>query len=220
MGLIISNTLSIWHCIQKHISIDCKYHELSPIRHNNSLLSGCTPFIFPQWSKQGIYVLGDIFNNQGLRSLQDLREHCSLPGSSCFFYLKLRTALKSYGVPWDAPLPQHPLVALITAKTKLVAAVYNKLSTCDTKLLPVTKSWEKEFRCLNLVWNCSTVLNTVFSSSKNMAHQLIHYKFVHKFYFTPVHRFKLKLIYSDLCTKCPGSVRGGLFTYVLGLLYH
>ena len=41
-----------------------------------------------------------------------------------------------------------------------------------------------------------------------MAHQLIHYKFVHKFYFTPVRRFKLKLINSDSCTKCPGSVRG------------
>ena len=31
MGLIISNTLSIWRRIQKHISTDCKYHELSPI---------------------------------------------------------------------------------------------------------------------------------------------------------------------------------------------
>lgn len=45
-------------------------------------------------------------------------------------------------------LPKHPLVAL-TIKTKLVASVYNRLSFCDTKPLPVTKSWEKDFQFLN-----------------------------------------------------------------------
>ena len=124
MGSIISNTLSIWYCIEKHLSITCKFHSSSPIWHKNALLSGSMPFTFHQWSKQGIKVLGDIFDDQGLRSFQDLTNSYSIPGSSWFFYLQLRTALKTYGVPWDVSLGFHPIIALCSSKSKLVSFLH------------------------------------------------------------------------------------------------
>lgn len=50
MGPIISNTHTIWRCIEQ-------FHALCPIWHNNALLSGSTHFIFPQWSEKGIHYL-------------------------------------------------------------------------------------------------------------------------------------------------------------------
>lgn len=46
MGSIISNTLSIWYSIEKHLSIVCKFHTFSSIWHNNALLSRSMPFTF------------------------------------------------------------------------------------------------------------------------------------------------------------------------------
>ena len=131
----------------------------------------------------------------------------SLPGSSWFFYLKLRTALRTYGVPWDAALPQHPLVPLVTTKTKPVSSIYDKLISANITPLAVTNSWERTFHLLHFDWNWPDVWNAIFSSSKNAAHQIIHFKFIHKFYFTPERRFKCKLVNSDLCTICT-SARG------------
>lgn len=126
-----------WQSIEKHFSIDCKFHKLSPIWHN-AFLSGSVPLKFPQWSNQGIYVLGDISNSQGLRSFQDLKDSCSLPGSSWSFYLKLCIALKVYGV--------------IINKTKLVATMYKKLSFHSFTPLPVTQSWENDFKFYKMEW--------------------------------------------------------------------
>ena len=84
--------------------------------------------------------------------------------------------------------------------------MYDKLISV-TKPLPVTNSWERIFQSLHLAWDWPSIWNTIFSSSKNAAHQIIHYKFIHNFYFTPERRFKCKLTTSDLCTIC-SSVKG------------
>lgn len=183
---------------------------MTPIWNNYFILTDSTPFSFPQWANLGIHVLSDIFNQQGLRSFQDLKESYSLPGSSWFLYLQLRTALKTYGVPWNISLPSHSLVTCIyTAKLSgFVSLIYNKLVNYNVNNLPIMTAWEKDLQNLGFKLEWPKIWNNIFSSSKNLAHQLINFKLAHRVYFTPVRRFKMKLINSDLCDRCSGSELG------------
>ncbi len=125
-----------------------------------------------------------------------------------FFNLQLRTALKTYRVPWDISPGIHPIITLLSSKSKLVTQIYTKLISIGNKPLPVLHDWEHFLQSLDLGYDWHTIWTNIFSSSKNLAHQLIHFKFIHKFYFTPDRRFKLKLADNDSCPNCLNPVRG------------
>lgn len=183
---------------------------MTPIWNNNCIQTGSVPFSFPQWANLGIHTLSDIFSQQGLRSFQDLKEAYTLPGSSWYLYLQLRTALKTYGVPLNTSLPSHPVINLIhSAKPSgFVSLMYNKLVNHNVKCLSITITWESDLHNLGFDLDWPKIWNNVFTSSKNLAHQLIHFKFAHRVYFTPVRRYEMKLISSDMCDRCSNSELG------------
>ncbi|XDV17743.1 hypothetical protein PO909_023562, partial [Leuciscus waleckii] len=111
---IVYNSLKIWHEVCKFMGSSSKFTSESTIWHNHNLQSDNRPFVFKPWSDQGVHTLGDIFNNQGLRSFQDLKECYNLPGHSYFLYLRLRSAMRAYGVPWNCNLDSHPLMDCFT----------------------------------------------------------------------------------------------------------
>ena len=82
------------------LSTHLKFHPHLPLFHNFSLCLGGHPIFFPLWSDKGINTLSDITSDNTLRSFQVLKSHFNLPGTSFFFYLQLRSALRAYRVPW------------------------------------------------------------------------------------------------------------------------
>ncbi len=90
---------------------------------------GKKPFVFKLWSDQGVFVLGNIFDNQRLRSFQYLKECYNLPGYFYFLYLRLRSAIHTYGVLWKCNLDAHPLMDFVTFSQTYgaVSLIYNKL---------------------------------------------------------------------------------------------
>lgn len=94
-----------------------------------------------------------------------------------FFYLQLQTALKTHGVPWNTSLPIHSRVSLIFHPCGTVLCLYSKLRSCINSALPPIEKTSSPF----IFW--SSVFH-VFICSKNLAPQLIHYKFLHGVYLT------------------------------------
>lgn len=78
-----------------------------PLWNNFHLLTGGHPFTQASWSSKDVYVLKDIHSEIGLRTFQDIKDDYSLPGSSYYLHLQLRSAMKAYGVPWNLPLPPN-----------------------------------------------------------------------------------------------------------------
>lgn len=105
-GPIISNLLKSGKQI---MGVSNLYCESTPIWHNNNLCTGNKPFVSKWWVECGIYTLKDLYNDYGLKSFQILKDEFSLPGFSFFLYLRLRSALKAYGVPWSTKLSPHPM---------------------------------------------------------------------------------------------------------------
>lgn len=119
LGPIISYLLRTCHTVMNHANVDLKWHKHSPVFNNFSLLIGKKPLSFPLWWNKGIHVFKDLFDDDGLRAFSDLRAEYDLPGSSFFFYLQLRSAMKAYGVPWGIPLLTHPLHKLCAPQNQM-----------------------------------------------------------------------------------------------------
>ncbi len=133
-GPIISHLVLTWRSSETHCHLSCKRHTLSPVFNNKALLIGGRPISAPQWEQRGVHYLKDIYNNFGLLSFTDVKDAFDLPGSSFFFYLQLRSALKAHGVPWQRSLPVHPLRELFAKQAKttgMVSKLYNFLLVTD-----------------------------------------------------------------------------------------
>lgn len=118
-GTIIANSIFVWNNVVKLVKWDIKWHLDTAIFRNNFLLIGGEPIIFSSWQNQGVHTLSDIYNEDCLRSFHELRQIYNLPGTSFFFYLQLRTALRAYGYPWNQSLLTYPRMHLFNiAKVK------------------------------------------------------------------------------------------------------
>ncbi len=210
-GNIISTTLKAWFNAEKITGHIKKISRQSPLWNNTRLLSGNQPFVYPPWSSKGALTFGDVFNGSGLRTFQDIQADYSLPGTSFFMYLKLRSAMKAYGVPWNSILDDHPLLKWFKNTGKIqgtVSLIYKQLLECSYKTLKILAVWERELSWLGYSPDWNTVWSNLCLTSKNPSHILIHFKTVHKMYCTPYKRYLMKLSSNPNCSLCNNNSKG------------
>lgn len=75
-------------------------------------------------------VPSDIISSGGLMSFKELKSVYNLPGSSFHFYLQLRTATRTYGVPWTNNLSTHTVEEIITSNRGSVSTSSRSVCTC------------------------------------------------------------------------------------------
>lgn len=197
-GPIIANSIHVWKKAERWMGGPFKFCQNMPLWYNPGLLCGSKPFIQPSWSSLGVNTLGDIYDTQGLCSIQDLRTRISLAASSYFVYFQLRSALKAYGVPWNSPLPSHPMLQWIAPLLgrSSVSVIYSKLLEHSAKALPI------ELGSLDIDLDWERIWGNLSMTSKNLTHQLIHFKTIHRAYITPYKRFQMKLQTTKNCHIC------------------
>lgn len=100
----------------------------------HQLQSGSTTLSFPPWGSRRVHT--------------SIMTKAPTPFKTCFFYLRLRTALKACVVHWNVFQPPHPLVTLLYPKSL-------------GKLVPSVTDW---------CW--PSLFNNIFISSMNLAHKL------------------------------------------------
>lgn len=94
---LVSQLVTVWRAAEKLRKISSKWNLFSPVFNNPGLLLGGQPIKFPGWSSRGIHTLGDLFDENCLRTFQDVCDNFNLPGTSFFFYLQLRSSMKAWG---------------------------------------------------------------------------------------------------------------------------
>lgn len=208
-GTIISSTLRAWHNAERILGGPFKLTLSSPLWNNPCLTSGKQPFTSHIWSSKGIHTVNDICDNGTLRTFQDLQHQYDLPGSSYFLYLQLRSSMKAYGVPWHSLfIRSHPLSNLICPSNLsrgLVTKLYNLMMSNSLKPLSVVSIWDRELEAMGIVPDWEEIWDNLPLTSKCLAHQLIHYKMIHKAYTTPYIRFKMNISQSPQCMLCQNA---------------
>jgi len=150
-GPIIFNLLLTWKLATNNTHFKKKWHYHTPIFYNYNLLLGGRTVAYPMWMNNGIYLLGQLFNTNGLRTFQDLKGSYNLPGFSFFLYLQLRSALKAYGVPWDSNLPRHDFTKqMYNVNTKgTVSTIYCQIMQSLYKPITIQTTWQNDYSLIS-----------------------------------------------------------------------
>lgn len=212
LGPIISCTLLAWQSAGQRMGYSKKYISLqSPLWHNPQLLTDMKPFSCSSWSSKGVYTFADIFDSKGLRTFQAIQKEFSLPSTSFFLYLKLRAAMKTYGVSWNCSLVSHIMLTLIRSSTGsqgVVSRIYKKILESSYKPIKILAVWDRELAWLGFYPNWETVWSNLCISSKNLSHVLIHFKTIHRMYCTPYKRYLMKRESDPYCKLCKSNSKG------------
>ena len=93
--------------------------------------------------------------------------------------------LGSYTCNWDqqfVPMVFHGIHLYPLSSAGLVATIYNDSISKNAKFWGGIESWTCDLKGQGLEIDWNNIWANIFTSSKNPAHQLIHWKLVHKFY--------------------------------------
>lgn len=198
-GPIICHSIKTWRVAEKIMGASDSYCDSTPIWHNSNLCTRNKPFVSKCWANCGVYTLKDLYSDCGLKSFQILKDEFSLPGFSIFLYIRLRSALKAYGVPWSNKISSHPMIDWIDssmASKGIVSIIYKSLVVRQYSNILTEDFWESQ---LNTVIDWDIVWGNCFATSKNPAHQMIHYKLIYKAYATPCLLYKMKRKSDPFC---------------------
>ena len=90
-GSIITNIIKNFRIVERDLKGNLKWHNDVPLWHNMNVQIGNKPLDFKPWSLKGIYVVGDLYDGNGMLSYQDLKDRFAL--QDFFFNLQIRSAL-------------------------------------------------------------------------------------------------------------------------------
>lgn len=113
--------------------------------------------------------------------------------------------MKAYGVPWQQPLPIHPLGRLITVQSEtkgMVSLFYKFILESSYTALPLDRLWRLDYPALDPEFDSEDVWESIKGASRNPKHQQIHFNCIHRTYLTPRKLFYMKLIDSPLYSFC------------------
>lgn len=213
-GPMISYLLLVWRRVEKLAGCFSIWDPHFPIFNNERLLIGGCHIRFPDWEKKNICTLGDIYGEAGLLTFQNICIKHGIPRTSFFFYLQLRSTLKSNGAPLQAPLTSHPIRKLfysVGSTRGFVSRLYWLLLRYAYRPLALDTVWRRDVPDLSPTFDWDKVWINIGLSSRNPDHQQIHYNFVHRVYFTPRKLHLMKVIDDPTCTFCSAKVIGSYF---------
>lgn len=88
--------------------------------------------------------------------------------------------------------------------------MYGKALEASANRLTIKRARERDEQQED-VTNWGRVWQNIFTSSRNPNHQLIHYNFCHRTYWTPLKRHRIDSSFSPFCDKCPDQQLGSFF---------
>lgn len=94
-NLVIYNSIRVWRDITKHLGRKNVKSSLSPTVQYPDFAAGPGSSVLSSWRDKGIHVIGDLFKDNTLLSLQQLQEIFDIPKQHFFGYLQMRHLIVS-----------------------------------------------------------------------------------------------------------------------------
>lgn len=79
--------------------------------------------------------------------------------------------------------------------------------------VPATEVWVNDLHLRNQDSLCKDIWDNIVLASRNPNHQMIHWKFFHRLYLTPLRCFHMRLNSSPVCTLCRHGSTGTFIHY-------
>lgn len=107
-GPIVSYLIQIWRTAELHCKVSWKWHTLTPLFNNCSVLIGGRPILCSPWNNSNIRTLKNVYCDTGLCTFQDFRGKYNVPVHSFFFLPPTQVIFKSTGCLFAASTTYSP----------------------------------------------------------------------------------------------------------------
>ncbi len=134
---------------------------------------------------------------------------------ACFVFLRLRSALRAFAVPWSSSVSSHPVRDWIapSACRPSVSLICTRIVDCIAKPLSVEAIWSGELSDLDLSVDWERVWSDLSLTSRDLAHRLVRFGVIRGACMTPCRGFGMEL-QSDLSCHVCGTASSGAFLHV------
>uniref|UniRef100_A0A8C5GQH1 Reverse transcriptase zinc-binding domain-containing protein n=1 Tax=Gouania willdenowi TaxID=441366 RepID=A0A8C5GQH1_GOUWI len=201
---LIASTLTAWWKALDITNGQLKTSILSPIWHNPDFKNKKTPLYLKTWEESGITHLQDLFENDKIRSYNNLTQAFDINKSNFLQYLQVTETIKKT-TPLDLTTLQPPELAIymkkISTKSKKLSKIYRALSNTNCNYLPIAK-WEAELSITPSTDFWAEICCNTFKMTKNTNLQLIQYKVLHRSHITQQKMHKMGFSATDICSQC------------------
>uniref|UniRef100_A0A8C5HQA3 Reverse transcriptase domain-containing protein n=1 Tax=Gouania willdenowi TaxID=441366 RepID=A0A8C5HQA3_GOUWI len=201
---LIASTLIAWWKALDITNGQLKTSILSPIWHNPDFKNKKTPLYLKTWEESGITHLQDLFENDKIRSYNNLTQAFDINKSNFLQYLQVTETIKKT-TPLDLTTLQPPELAIymkkISTKSKKLSKIYRALSNTNCNYLPIAK-WEAELSITPSTDFWAEICCNTFKMTKNTNLQLIQYKVLHRSHITQQKMHKMGFSATDICSQC------------------
>ena len=203
----IVHTLRTWKDCSKKLGITNWTSINSPIYCNPDLDKHLVAVNIQNWSQLGINQFKDLFQtNMQLKSFMELKTEYNIPNTDFFKYLQMRNIIQSLRRENKLRLELYEIEELLITSTTIkgkISEVYDILSKeCHSSFLPLLEIWETDLAIKfdeNIWLNICDRIHFPFTSNKIKE---TNFKFIHKFYLTPVKMNKISNDNSPNCPRC------------------
>lgn len=207
---VFTHLQDIWKTIAKIFKENVYLNSEASIWQNPALRINKAPFMWQLWLKCGITTLGDLYNNDILKSFEDLKQEFHLPQECFWQYLQLRHLLKSVFSPPITVLNEPSLIKDLLKMGQInhsVSKYYSKLIQQNCILPTILKKiWEKDLKMSFTESEWNKIGQNFRKLSRDVrVIRLIQFKIVNRYYWTPMRLYRLGLKNTPNCWKCHSS---------------
>ena len=212
---ILQHSRDVWNKIHKLLRLSQYKQSYSSIWENPAVKIGKKTVFWRTWYTKGIATIRDVFEEGILYSFQGLKEKYNLNDKGDFWkYLQLRSCVLSTGCN-TAQVESVLQNFLKLPKMVQSSSVFYKMAANalygESENLRII--WQKDLgiEMEQEVWE--NIVHNMGWPVRDIKTKFIHYKIIHKYYWTPVRLKRLGLIQSNECWKCKSSM--GTFLHLM-----
>ncbi|KAJ1200001.1 hypothetical protein NDU88_003831 [Pleurodeles waltl] len=196
----------VWGELRKRAGVPLLYAPSLPLLHNPMLPCVADGIASHLVDKMHLHTFEDLFPNGKFIPPPTSEEGGTVPFSELFLYHKLRAACRtlSEGFP-GAPPVFTALEAVVSSPSprKLVTRIYRHMQNMALGVTPKSMLyWNEELQPEITEEQWEFCCGQLAELSPNYKLRLIHFKYLHRFYRTPISLRKMGLRVTDECWRC------------------
>lgn len=197
--------ISLWAYVKKLIGIT-GFLSSTPLWRNRQLKEIQKLKGFKSWEDAGIKYISQLYQDNTLKSFQQIQTEFGIPHNNFYKYLQLRHALQTQNRTVRIQPTEHPIIQDVfmdEVKKGMISRCYNTLIARiqDPSRLPCRQRWEEDIGAIDGdTWEICLMNAPLVSISTSQ--KLSHLYLLHRAYRTPLQLYKWGIRDSPLCPKC------------------
>ena len=212
---ILKHSQWVWSEVHRLMGKSQYKQGYSSVWDNPRISIGKHSFCWEPWQSNGIRVIDDLYMDGNFKSYQELGNQFNMTGRGEFWkYLQLRSSVGSvFGL--NRGIVESNIIRTIFDMPPIMhnaATIYkNIMELQSTKNENLRLIWQRDLGCEISEEKWADMVSKVGWATRDIRSKFIHYKILHRFYYTPVKLFRMGLVEDKKCWKCKGE--NGIFFF-------